>query len=171
MYIAGTVSASARDRHDLWDLYVDIPARTVTVNPKVQAMFAMGKYHKQVAEAFLRAYEAANPASGAYGDAAAAQALIKAAAGKTRELLDQLQSCKGEHADGAYVTLADLQAKKLPPNMESFLMNVAVAEGITKGGANAGAAPAATAALTVTAAADAAADAAVPEAEAVAAAE
>jgi hypothetical protein len=131
-YIAGTTSAAAQERADLWDVYIDVPARTVTVNPKVKAMFGMGKYHKQVSEGFLRAYEEANPAAGAYDDAAAAQALIKAVAVKTNELLEQLQGCKGTHADGEYVTMTDIQAKNLPPNMEGFLFNVAVAEGLTR---------------------------------------
>mgnify|MGYP000630684247 CR=1 FL=1 len=58
-----------------------------------------------------------------------AQAAVKALAIKTRELISTLKSLGGE---GGQVALADIQARRMNPSMETFLWNVATAEGFAK---------------------------------------
>lgn len=79
--------------------------------------FQLGKFHKGVAAAM---------AAAAGGEA---QAAVKALAIKTRELISTLKSLGGE---GGQVALADIQARRMNPSMETFLWNVATAEGFAK---------------------------------------
>ena len=56
--------------------------------------------------------------------------IVKALSVKTRELITNVQSLSDE-ADGS-VTLNGLREKKLNPALETFLYNVASAEGLTQ---------------------------------------
>jgi len=61
------------------------------------------------------------------------QVLIKEVALKTKELISNLQNLKTKQDDGqTYITLEHLSSQKLPPNMDKFFYNVAIAEGMGK---------------------------------------
>ena len=46
---------------------------------------------------------------------------------KTKELVGNISSLRRKREDGVYVTLEDIQQKKLPQNMDKFLFKVAIA--------------------------------------------
>jgi len=111
---------------DGYDLLVDVPARALHVADagpaNVPEDLAMGKLHKGVAQAWLKAAEA---------DGATEQGVIKAVALKTADLVKKLKSLC---ADGK-LTRAALRADALGLNagQQRFLYNLALAEGLADG--------------------------------------
>ena len=55
VYCAG-VTEPLDSRSDLWDLYVDVPALTMSVSDSARKDFAMTSVHKDVAAALIKAY-------------------------------------------------------------------------------------------------------------------
>lgn len=84
------------------------------------AAFQLGKYHKDVATTLVAAAADAS---------ASAQQVVKALAMKTKTLVDTLKTLG---TDGG-VSLEQIRARKMNPAMESFLWNVANAEGFAVG--------------------------------------
>jgi len=122
VYIAGTTDPEAFNRKDLFDLFVNLPDKRFFIPEHAKESFILTKFHKTTAEGFLKLCE----------DEKEEQKVIKGIYAKTQELLDNLESLKTPHEDGSYITLEDLQKKKLPANADKFLFNVALAEGLTK---------------------------------------
>ena len=135
VYIAGFVDAGGVSAlvagpgglpADGYDLLVDVPARALHVADAGPANcpedLAMGKLHKGVAQAWLKAAEA---------DGATEQGVIKAVALKTADLVKKLKSLC---ADGK-LTRAALRADALGLNagQQRFLYNLALAEGLADG--------------------------------------
>ncbi len=128
-YVAGFPSQAAEGMSDLWDLYVDLNARSVTINDKSKHHFTMSKYHKQMGEAFVKSIDTSSAEGKAPADPA--QAAIKVIMMKTKELLDQLNQVKA--AQGGQIT----SAEAFPQSLADFFMDVANAEGLVatnKGG-------------------------------------
>jgi len=121
VYVAGFTDPSCANHTDLYDLYVDLTARTYTIADHAQGDFLLTKFHKQTAEAFLALAEKENDAT-----------LIKGIATKTKELIGNIEGLQTDHDDGRYITMEELGKKKMPPNMAKFLFNVALAEGMCK---------------------------------------
>jgi len=121
VYIAGTVDRTAVTKKELYDLYLDVSSKSISIEENARADFAMTKLHKEIAQQFMESAENDNE-----------QTVIKTIASKTKELTGNVASLKTEHEDGVYLTSEDLQQKKLPANMERFLFNVARAEKMTK---------------------------------------
>jgi hypothetical protein len=125
IYVAGFTDKQAESFDQYFDLFLDIPARSFIIPEHAKQYFVMTKFHKQTADAFMKAAEGGNE-----------QAIIKAVALKTKELTDQLTSLQSDGDDGHHLKLTDIQewTKKLPPNMvnDAFLYAVASAEGLTK---------------------------------------
>lgn len=121
VYVAGFTDPSCSTYTNKYDLFVDLTARTYQIAPHATADFMMTKYHKTAVEVMMNAARTE-----------ADQGVIKAIAGKTAELIKNAESLKTEHEDGSYITLQELSQRKMPPNMDKFLYNVAVAEGMTK---------------------------------------
>lgn len=119
VYVAGFTDPSCASHTDLYDLYIDLTARTYSISD--QADFIMTKFHKQSAETFLAL--AANESE---------QGLIKGIAMKTKELIGNIEGLKTDHEDGTYITFEELSRRKMPPNMAKFLFNVALAESMCK---------------------------------------
>jgi len=80
----------------------------------------MGAFHKELATWLVQSSEDAE---------LPAQSVIKDLAVKTKDLVTKLQMLRVEDGEGnKRVTLESLSARKLPPMMDRFLFNVAVAE-------------------------------------------
>lgn len=123
VFVAGFTDPGVRALPDLYDVLVDLDQRTVRVMDHAAPDFKLGAFHKDLATYLLQA--AADPD-------VSAQAIIKEVAVRTKELLTKLAALRVEHEDGnKYITLEGLQARKLPPNMDRFLYNVAGAENMT----------------------------------------
>jgi len=123
VYVAGTCDSDAANRSSLYDLLVDLSARTIMVAEHAKESFIMTKFHKQTAESLVSSAETLTD-----------QMFIKAVAQKTNELRESLNTLRVEHPDGSFISFEDLQARKLPRNMDQFLFNVALAEGLTRKG-------------------------------------
>jgi len=121
VYVAGFTDSQCINHKEFYDLYVDIPGRSYVIGDHCKNDFLLSKFHKDLAEGFL-----------ACANKQTDQSLIKEIALKTKELTNNLQSLKTKHEDGVYITLEELSMRKLPPNMDRFLFNVAIAEGMTK---------------------------------------
>eukprot|EP01103_Thecamoeba_quadrilineata_P014203 TRINITY_DN4169_c0_g1_i1.p1 TRINITY_DN4169_c0_g1~~TRINITY_DN4169_c0_g1_i1.p1 ORF type:complete len:354 (-),score=60.75 TRINITY_DN4169_c0_g1_i1:44-1105(-) len=122
VYVAGFTDPQIRTREDLYDLFVDINALTITIPEHAKADFVMGPYHKEIATFLVESSDD--------GDATDMD-LLKGLNGRTKELLTKLQSLKVEQPDGgSYITLESLQKRKVG-RLDRFLFNVASAEGLT----------------------------------------
>lgn len=121
VYVAGFTDGACVNQTSNYDVIVDFSSSSVTIADHAKADFRLTKFHQGNAQAFLKAAETSND-----------QQLIMVIAKKTKELLDTLKTLKTEHEDGEYITLPELQQRKLPHNMDVFLYNVAKAEGLTQ---------------------------------------
>jgi len=102
-------------KKEYYDLYIDVPGRTLTINDHAKEIFRLTKYHKTTAEQLV-AVAAEQPD----------KEIITAVAKKTNELRKKIESL------GDDLSLEKLSEMKLPPNMDRFLFNVAKAEGLIK---------------------------------------
>jgi len=120
VFIAGFTDESCANQKELFDLFIDVSSKSCTISESARGDFALAKFHKELITGFLKS--AAEETD---------QAIIKTIALKTKDLLGNLETFKGDHPDGKYVTMDDLHGMKLPANMDRFLFNVALAEGWT----------------------------------------
>jgi len=125
VYCAGFVDESVREREDLYDVFVDVNNRTISIASHAKEDFRMTTIHKGICEFLLTVSE--DPEKND-------QELIKGLAVKTKDLLTKLETLKvTDESDGSsYIDYKTLQSKKLPQNMDRFLYAVATAEGMTK---------------------------------------
>jgi len=115
VYIAGFTDGACATKKDLYDLYVDVPARTLNVADHAKDAFRLTKFHKTTAEGFVKLASEQTD-----------KEVITAIAKKTNELRTKVKSL------GDDLSLEKLATLKLPPNMDRFLHNVARAEGLIK---------------------------------------
>jgi len=124
VYCAGFTTDQARDREDLYDIFIDVNNRSVQVSSHAKPDFIMTRIHKDIYD-----YLIANSEDQEKSDAE----FIKGLTMKTKELLTKLESLKTQHEDGkAYIDWKSLESVKLPANVDKFLYAVATAEGMTK---------------------------------------
>lgn len=125
VYVAGFTDPVLKSKENVYDLYVDISARTISVATHAKDNFTLGNFHQDLASFLV---------SSAEDEETTDQTLIKNLAMKTKDLLTKLESLKVEDPDDnkMYITLEALQSRKLPPGMDRFLYAVAAAEGLTK---------------------------------------
>jgi len=138
VFVAGFTDPDCVNRRELYDLFVDAKAKTLSFGGASAAgagadsaaapgerppAFALTKFHRTTAEQFVAA-AATEPE----------QAVIKAVAQATKEFLDKLQVLKAEDqkAPGQQITQEGLAAAGLPVPMQQWIFNVAVAEGMAK---------------------------------------
>eukprot|EP00002_Diphylleia_rotans_P009115 TRINITY_DN1912_c0_g1_i1.p1 TRINITY_DN1912_c0_g1~~TRINITY_DN1912_c0_g1_i1.p1 ORF type:complete len:346 (-),score=85.37 TRINITY_DN1912_c0_g1_i1:135-1172(-) len=114
-YVAGFTDSRIKNYTDFYDVYVDIPAQSVTVAEHAKTDFVLGSFHKDLAATLISAASDQTD-----------QAIVKILAQKTRELLTNLQALGG----GESITKEVLQQKKLGAAMERFLFNVASQESL-----------------------------------------
>ena len=126
VYVAGFTDSDVKMKRDVYDLLVDINARTVTLSDHAQqgGDFKMGSFHKDLATFMMNSAEDDNVTD---------TAIIKEVSLKTKELLKRLLSLRVKDESGEeHVSLENLQSRSLPPGMDRFLFSVAGAEGFTK---------------------------------------
>jgi len=124
VYVAGFTDPECANKKDYYDLFVSLSTRSFTINEHSKDSFILTKFHKQTAETFVKLSETHTD-----------QQFIREVAIKTKELLDNLQSLKTPSESDpnvGYITLEALSQQKLPRDMDKFLFNVALAEGMCK---------------------------------------
>lgn len=123
VYVAGFNDIQAQNKSDLYDLFIDVSNRSIYIPEHSKSDFVMTKFHQDLAQQMMTAAESEND-----------QGLIKFIALKTKEFLVNIQSLKvmNEQDGHAYITLEHLHLSKLPPHMDRFIFNVALAEKMTK---------------------------------------
>ncbi|CAL1685610.1 unnamed protein product [Lasius platythorax] len=122
-YVAGCSNSSISSRTDLYDLLVNIPAREITVAPHAKESLTMTKTHKEIALFMVQLSENQN-----YTEAQ----IISEISDKTQDLLNQLTSLATVQApDGRkMISIEIFREKNLAPAIESFLINLAIAENL-----------------------------------------
>ncbi|KAK6633045.1 hypothetical protein RUM43_012788 [Polyplax serrata] len=120
-FIAGSTDKGIESLNDMFDVFVNVPAREVTISPYSRDYFAMTKTHKDIALFIVQLSE--NPNLEEYQ-------IITEIAKKTQELLSQLRLLASVVTpDGRkVVSIETLKEKNLAPALESFLFNLSVAE-------------------------------------------
>lgn len=118
---------------DLWDVHVDLDNSTISINNNAKSSFLLTKFHKNICEFFLQtlqqAIEQQTTPETTEAQLAISQALIKAAMVKTKEIIDLTNKAKDDTTN--LVSMESIKAKQIvPPNLEEFIFNVAVAEGL-----------------------------------------
>lgn len=119
-YVAGFTDAAVEARTDLYDLFVNVPAASLTVAPHSKDSFGMTKIHKDVAMHLMECVE---------DEEFTDQAVVKELSIKTRELITNLSNLVPE---GKKISLDRLHARKMTPATENFLFAVASAEGLAQ---------------------------------------
>ncbi|XP_014483040.1 PREDICTED: protein FAM45A-like [Dinoponera quadriceps] len=122
-YVAGCSNSSISSRTDLYDLLVNIPAREITVASHAKESLTMTKTHKEIALFMVQLCENQN-----YTEAQ----IISEISDKTQDLLNQLTLLATVQApDGKKMISVEIfKEKNLAPAVESFLINLAVAENL-----------------------------------------
>ncbi|XP_053971052.1 DENN domain-containing protein 10-like isoform X2 [Hylaeus anthracinus] len=122
-YVAGCRNSSISSRTDLYDLLVNIPAREITVASHAKESLTMTKTHKEIALFMVQLCE-----NQTYTETQ----IISEINDKTQDLLNQLTSLAlVQGPDGRKMVSAQtLKEKNLPPAVENFLINLAVAENL-----------------------------------------
>jgi len=120
VYVAGFTDSGIKLKKDYYDVLVDITTRSISVAEHAQNDFKMGAFHKELATWLIQSSENAE---------VPAQTVIKDLAMKTKDLVSKLQLLRVEDEEGnKHVTMENLASRQLPPFMDRFLFNVAVAE-------------------------------------------
>ncbi|XP_034177230.1 DENN domain-containing protein 10 [Osmia lignaria lignaria] len=122
-YIAGCRNVFISSRTELFDLLVNIPAREITVASHAKESLTMTKTHKEIALFMVQLSE-----NQSYTEVQ----IISEINDKTQDLLNQLKSLAlVQGPDGRKMVSAQtLKEKNLPPAVENFLINLAVAENL-----------------------------------------
>lgn len=129
--IAGVLTPNNNIEHfeELWDLHIDLTQNAISINNNSKQFFALGKFHKSIAEYFLTALTQAREAAGSGPDAelVISQTVIKASMTKEKEIVELLSKLKNESTN--LITAESIKGN-VPANLEGFIYNVAVAEGL-----------------------------------------
>eukprot|EP01094_Clydonella_sp_ATCC50884_P013640 TRINITY_DN2390_c1_g1_i1.p1 TRINITY_DN2390_c1_g1~~TRINITY_DN2390_c1_g1_i1.p1 ORF type:complete len:381 (-),score=109.80 TRINITY_DN2390_c1_g1_i1:186-1328(-) len=123
VYCAGFTDNAILSRTDLYDIYVDVNARSVSVADQAKADFRMGGFHKDLAQWMVSSAEDPDVTN---------QQIVRELSSRTKGFLKKVESLQIEDEEGnTYVSMADLQERQLPPNMDRFVFAVANAEGLS----------------------------------------
>lgn len=131
--IAGVLTPNNNIEHfeELWDLHIDLSQNAISINNNSKQFFGLGKFHKTIAEYFLtalsQARETAANATGPDAELVISQTVIKASMTKEKEIVELLGKLKDEATN--LITTESIKGK-VPANLEGFIYNVAVAEGL-----------------------------------------
>ncbi|KJE92414.1 hypothetical protein CAOG_03391 [Capsaspora owczarzaki ATCC 30864] len=117
-FVAGFTDENIENHSDLYDVFVNVNTKSVSLAPHAQESLALGKVHKELAT-FLTQVAA--------DEARSESAVVKAIAVRTGELLTKIRSLTDE---SGRVTYDSLKALELPPSSINFLWNVALSEAI-----------------------------------------
>jgi hypothetical protein len=119
-YVAGFLDASVQGRTDLYDLFVNVPAASITVAPHAKDSFMMTKLHKDIAMHMIQCVQSEDHTD---------TSTIKEVSKKTTDLINKV---KGLAPEGSKISLELLRKRKMNPATETFLFSLASAEGITE---------------------------------------
>ena len=122
VYTAGFTDPEILGRDDMYDLLVDVNARSISVAGHAKGDFRLGAFHKDLATWMT---------STAEDDDVTDQDLLRDLAKRTRDFIARLSSLQVDVDGVQCVTLENLQERNLPANMDRFLYAVASAEGMT----------------------------------------
>lgn len=124
VYCAGFTDNSILSRTDLYDVYVDVNARSVSVSDSAKGDFRLGAFHKELAGWMVSAAEDPDVTN---------QQIVKELSGRTKGFLQKLESLQVEDEQGnLYISYENLKERGLPPHMDRFCYAVAAAEGMAK---------------------------------------
>lgn len=119
-YVAGFLDPSVQGKTDLYDLFVNVPAASLTVAPHAKDSFMMTKLHKDIAMHMMQCVQSEDHAD---------SATIKEVSKKTKDLINNV---KGLAPEGGKISLELLHNRKMNPATETFLFSLATAEGLTE---------------------------------------
>ena len=121
VYAAGCLDAAVRERVELYDVLLDVPARAVVVaDGAAKDDLKLGQLHKDVATFMVEAAEAGE------GE----QAIIKGVAQRTKKVTDLVRALAA--IDDGELSDETLASRNVPPGSHRFVRNVALAEGLSK---------------------------------------
>jgi len=118
VYVAGFTDRVIESREDLYDLFIDVDDRSITIATHAKENFLLGKPHKELAALMVQLSE--EPSS-------TEQQIIKEIATRTKQFLDTLDSIIPQGQ--TELTIDVIQQQQLSPAMARFLWNLAIAEG------------------------------------------
>lgn len=122
VYCAGFTDNAVFSRTDLYDVFVDVNNRSVSVSEAAKGDFRMGSFHKDMATWMVTASEDPDVSN---------QQIVKELSGRTKGFLQKVESLQVEDDEGnAFISLSNLQERGLPPHMDRFVYAVAGAEGM-----------------------------------------
>ncbi|XP_071792834.1 DENN domain-containing protein 10-like [Asterias amurensis] len=123
-YIAGFTDPAIENRTNLFDVFINVPAGEITVNPTAKEYFTLGKLHKDIAKVMV---------TSAQDESISNKQTIVDISNKTMELINNLKSLSDSGPNGSgKVSIETLHERKMPPATESFLFNLAAAEGMAQ---------------------------------------
>mmetsp|Transcript_15860 Transcript_15860/g.61967 ORF Transcript_15860/g.61967 Transcript_15860/m.61967 type:complete len:363 (+) Transcript_15860:105-1193(+) len=122
VYIAGFTDPSMKNRQDLYDIFIDISERSISVAEHAKSDFRLGAFHKDLAETLVESGE---------DPEVSALEILKDLTIRSKEFVMKLHSLQVEDEHGNKgITIESLQQRQLPANMGQFLYAVASAEGL-----------------------------------------
>eukprot|EP01027_Heterolobosea_sp_BB2_P018346 GEZU01025863.1.p1 GENE.GEZU01025863.1~~GEZU01025863.1.p1 ORF type:complete len:146 (-),score=65.77 GEZU01025863.1:26-463(-) len=128
-YIAGFLvsdNPSLRNQEKWYDLLIDVSSQSVRVAEHAKSDFALTKMHIEVQNIITKHLQDNE-------DDSNDQELIKAIVLKTKEILNKLKSLQEEDEQGVTaLNPATLKELNLSETLERFLLNIAIAENLTK---------------------------------------
>ncbi|CAB3365909.1 Hypothetical predicted protein [Cloeon dipterum] len=121
-YVAGCRDANVTSS-DLFDVFVHLPAREISIASNARESMAMTRTHKEIAFFLVQLSQ---------NESLSEQQLVTAVSAKTNDLLEQLRvlATTTTSEGKSVVTLESLRQNNFPHTMENFLFNLAVAEDI-----------------------------------------
>ncbi|XP_014208839.1 putative protein FAM45B [Copidosoma floridanum] len=122
-YVAGFRDSAISSRSELYDLFVNLPAREIIVANHAKESLTMTKTHKDIALFMVQLSE---------NQSLAESQVITEIADKTQDLLNQLRTLATvETPEGEKkVPIQAIKEKNLATSVENFLINLAVAENL-----------------------------------------
>merc|ERR1719197_2273156 len=126
IYCAGFIDPNVQNQQNIYDVFVDINARSIVVAEHAKAQFRLGAFHKDLATWMVQSAEEQDLDN---------TELIKQLAQRNKEFLRKLLALTVEDEKEAgvrYITQESLAERSLPPHMDQFIYAVASAEGMTK---------------------------------------
>lgn len=122
-YIAGFLDSDVENRTQLYDIFVNLAALEITVSHPSKEVFQMTKTHKEIAVFLTR--NADNPSMSDLD-------VMREIKTKNLELIKNLKIMANidESDSQSVVTIEALKERKLNPNLETFLCNLAIADNL-----------------------------------------
>ncbi|XP_057306668.1 DENN domain-containing protein 10-like [Hydractinia symbiolongicarpus] len=122
-YVVGVTDSSVENQPEYYDLFLNVPDGEIVINPRSKEYFQMGKMHKDIAKYLVQASEDEDTND---------EDIIKELKKRTTDIISNLKSLDKADPDDPKITIELLQERNLTTTMQSFLYNLASAEGIVK---------------------------------------